>query len=347
MVESDPVQSVFDDLNSQAQQASRLGFSQQSAFVFVDPNPQNPPTINLQWTHPVDAAPVVVNAANSPFPNLFLALIEPSQTNVNAGQTITITGTNFPLGQASAIYIGWNDTTSGEITQSDITWGQVNTNAFQTVHLPRSPHDGNNTFTADGLLPNTPYVFTVVDEDALTETPPSEPVTITTAATDQVQLMLEDQGFFVQVGSATLTTGGTFNAPITLPANLVAGAYTVDAILSGKTLASCQIKVFAANQQLPLSVEVIDPNTQVVLDFVVVGQPFTVRGNGWVPGLVHLTVDTIGGTSLGDSLVAGGGFFQDQKVWPAAAPIGQRKIVAHQSVVNQASVDLLVEAQPT
>ena len=129
-----------------------------------------------------------------------------------------MTGTNFPIGQANALYIGWTDTTSGNVTESDITWGPAG-GPLTTVIIPRNGSDGGNSLALTNLVANSAYVFAVRDQDLLTETPFTDPpVTISTQATDIANILLEYGAMQWAVGSGQLTPTGTFSASVNIPA---------------------------------------------------------------------------------------------------------------------------------
>ena len=210
-------------------QALPFGFTQLTALIQQNLIPILPASLFLQFGHPQDPAPVVVNAAVPTFPSLFHPGIN-TEPEVNAGSSLVVNGSNFPLAQASTLYIGWQDTTSGTVTESDINWGQTGGPAQPQVTIARNGNDGKNLYIASNLAPNTTYGFSVRDQDFLTETPfSSPPLTVTTTTTDLIEFDLVpvgQSGPQTNVGSTNLTTTGSFAAPITIPAGQAPGITT-------------------------------------------------------------------------------------------------------------------------
>jgi len=314
------------------QTARSFGFTQLG--VFIDGNAR---TLNIRLTHPVDPAPTAVNAATPTYPSLFRPLLRPSFTRVQVGGSLTVTGTNFPIAQANALYIGWNDTTSGTVIESDIMWGPAGA-SMQTVTKTRNGNDGGNTFVATNLISNTTYVFAVRDQDQLTETPFTQPpLSVTTQATDLLDLLLEYGGTQWVVGTATLTASGSFSATIFIPPGVAPGNYTLAAVLMGNELASTPIEV----------VSVLQPGIEV-FGGVEETYPFTLSGAGFQSGTVTIFIDTVGGATLGTVPCSNTGAFEAHFVWPRGVT-GMHSIVAQEIVGGQtleASVTVLAEALP-
>jgi len=339
---------LLSQLSSAWQAASTsVGFTQLSAFIDVQR------TLNFRFIHPVDPAPTVVNAA-SQVGSLFPAQLGTSASEVQAGGSLMVTGTDFPLGQASSLFITWNDTVSGLVTQSDITWGPAN-GPFVTFPQPRNGADHQNVFTAVNLVPNEPYTFSVRDEDLLTETPFSTPLTITTQPTDQVDLLLAPQGGGPQsvVGSATLDSSGAFTTPASIPPGLASGTYILSAELAGGILATTLIQVVAADELLPPFIEVINPATSASLNFVQEGTSFMLVGVGFQPGTVNVTIDSAGGLFLGTAVAAiqpgdSAASFQQPFPWPLGVT-GTHSVVADEIVGGQtleAAASLFIDSTP-
>ncbi len=156
MVDLGDLSTLLADVSTAWLQALPYGFTQLTALIQQQ-------QLFLQFGHPQDPAPVVVNAAAPTLPNLLPANIT-TAPEVNAGSSADVTGTNFPLDQADALYIGWQDTTSGTVTESDISWGPGG-GPTQAVTIPRDGNDGKNLYIASGLAPNSTYQFSVRDQD--------------------------------------------------------------------------------------------------------------------------------------------------------------------------------------
>jgi hypothetical protein len=327
------------------QQGVSNGFTQLSAsidFQLIN----LPPSLNFRFIHPLDPAPVVVDAAVPQYPSLFPPLLGTSASVVQTGSQLGVSGSNFPVGQASALYIAWTDTTSGAVTESDINWGPASGPPMPQVNVPRNGAvDGKNTYSFPNLIPNQLYAFSVRDQDLITETPFSQPFKIFTQQTNLLEILIGNQ----MIGSATLTGSGVFSTTVTIPANLAPGIYRLDASLVGKILASVSIQVIAATQPLPLQIEVIDKNTHRVLDSVEETYTYTLRGQGFFNvGTVSLFIDAYGGQSLGATPSDSMGRFQVDFTWPTGF-IGNHKIIAEERIRGlnrQASVSVLGTALP-
>ena len=290
------------------QQALPYGFTQLTALIQQQ-------QLFLQFGHPQDPTPDVFNAALSAVPGLIHAQITTAQ-EVNAGQSASVSGANFPLAQAAALYIGWSDTTSGTVTESDLNWGPDG-GPTQAVTIPRNGNDGKNVYIASGLAPNSMYEFSVRDQDLLTETPFSAPFAATTTTTNLIELSLVPVagGPETPVGTASLTATGSFSAPINIPLNQPPGMYNLTAVLPGIAPVSTELQVVAAGQPLPPSIQVVGvqpPATAFLTDEV----PFTVSLEGFLPGTVSVFVDSPTGQLIGTAASSGPGNFTATFEWP-------------------------------
>ena len=290
------------------QQTLPYGFTQLTALIQQQ-------QLFLQFGHPQDPAPVVFNAALSAVPGLIHAQITTAQ-EVNAGQSASVSGANFPLAQAAALYIGWSDPTSGTVTESDLNWGPDG-GPTQAVTIPRNGNDGKNVYTASGLAPNSTYEFSVRDQDLLTETPFSAPFAATTLATNLIELSLVPVagGTETTVGTASLTATGSFSASINIPLNQPPGMYNLIAVLPGIAPVSTELQVVAAGQPLPPSIQVVGvqpPATAFLTEEV----PFTVSLEGFLPGTVSVFVDSPAGQLIGTAASSGPGNFAATFEWP-------------------------------
>jgi hypothetical protein len=292
---SAPIVSTLASMGGACTGAVSSGFTQFGAFIDASTH-----TLGFRLTHPVDPAPGVSVVATSGVPSVNPASIGASAVQVTPGSQDTITGANFPVNQATAIAIEWSDTVSGDITQSNLLWGPVG-GARTTTTLARSSYDNGNHFTASGLLPDTTYQFQVQDCDALTCTPYSAPLTVSTAAssTSAAALVLTYGGAGVQVGSATVSPTGTFSTTIAVPGNISPGTYPLSAQIAGQTLASVELTVVATARPL-LAFYNPSTNTSTLgnnncegspCQYIIWGNPFTLRGTGYAPGVVTITIN--------------------------------------------------------
>jgi len=321
-----PFSALLTELSAGWQAALPYGFRELGAFI-----DQGARTLNLRLTHPVDPAPVPVNGTVPAYPSLFPPLLGASSSCAEPGGSLTITGTNFPVGQSTALYIGWQDTTSGLVTESDIMWGS-DLAAMQTVTKTRNGGDGGNAVALTNLASDTTYYFAVRDQDLLTETPFTDPpAAISTQATDIIDLILQSGAAQWPVGTAQLTAVNSFTAAVQIPAGLAPATYTLTALLNGSVLASMPIQVGAA---CATRIEVIDPVTQDIQDWVKQATPFTLRGAAFAAGTVDVSIDSAGGTSLGSVTIASGTEFTQDFTWPSGVT-GTHDIVAQESAGAQ------------
>jgi hypothetical protein len=325
-VDPGPFSALLAQLSAGWLAAVPFGFVQFHAFI----NP-NSRTLNFQLTHPVDPAPVPVNAAVPAYPTLAQPILGTSTSCVEPGGSLTVTGTNFPIGQANALYVGWTDTTSGNVTESDINWGRAG-GPLTAVIIPRNGSDGRNSLALTNLVANSPYVFAVRDQDLLTETPFTEPpVTITTQATDIANILLQYGATQWAVGNGQLTSTGVFSASVNIPTGLTPGTYQLAAFLNGTEIAKTSISVSAACQT---RIELINPETETLSSGAIVTYPVTVRGDGFEAGTVDLYIDGPSGTQLGSVVISSGTSFQATFIWPLTAA-GTHELVAQETVGGQ------------
>jgi hypothetical protein len=284
---------LTDALMKASQPLQQLGFLLFSAEVVLNPN-----RLVLRITHPIDAAPKVWNAEVPQGPTLTTPpVLGLSRSEVQAGATVAVTGTHFGESQMNQLTIEWTDTTSGQLTESDIEYrvaamGSTPAGVITPKTLARSPEDNRNAFTAPGLVKNTKYEFRVRDGDFLTYTHYSDWLAITTADTDTVDLYIS--GDATKIGTSQLTAGAqAWSTSVTIPANTAPGAHTITAKVDGKVLATVSITVVAAGASGTPMIEVIDPQTQAVVNdpSVTPGGTFTLRGEGFPAGrLLFITV---------------------------------------------------------
>lgn len=285
---------LTDALAKASQPLQQLGFLLFSAEVVPNPN-----RLVLRITHPIDAAPKVWNAAVPQGPTLTTPPVlglSRSQVPSGAATAVTVTGTHFGESQMNQLTIEWTDTTSGQLTESDIEYrvaatGSTPSGTITPKTLARSPGDNRNTFTKTGLVKNTKYEFRVRDADFLTYTHYSDWLAITTADTDTVDLYLS--GNATAIGTAQLTTGApSWSTNVTIPASTPPGVHTITAKVAGKVLATVSITVLAAGASPTPVLEVIDPQTQAVMSdpSTIPGGTFTLHGEGFPTGPVGITL---------------------------------------------------------
>ena len=320
-----------------------LGFDTVDAYIDTQP------ALGLRFIHPMDPAPTLQNAAESPFPSLFHPVLETDATVVRAGGTVTALGSFFPLNQTAQLLVGWNDTITGALQQSVILWGP-DKGPQSAESKPRARFDNQNFFVARNLVGGARYSFSVKDVGVLTETPFSDTLVLTTQATDTVELALAPLGGGPRtvVGTLTLSANGAFTAPVTVPADLAGGRYVLSASLAGQVLASTGLKIVGSGEGFPPTLEALDPATNAVVHGLSEGGRLRLHGSGFGPGDVKITIDTDGGTPLATASADATGEFRQLVTWPVGV-VGQHSAQARQSsggTVLSASVDLQVQLIP-
>ena len=320
-------------------QALPYGFTQLTALIQQQ-------ELFLQFEHPQDPAPVVVNAAVPTFPNLLPVQIN-TDSEVNAGSSLIVTGANFPLAQASAIYVGWQDSTSGTVTESDVNWGQAG-DPTQSVIIPRNGNDGKNLYIASSLTPNSMYVSSVRNQDFFTETPFSPPFSVSTTTNDLIEfnLVAVPEGQQTNVGSTTLTTTSSFSAPITIPPGQAPGMYNLVAVLGGTQLSTTPLQVVGAGQPLIPIIQMEDapPNSPPDPAPLIEGSPFVLIFEGFQPGMVNVFVNSPAGQLIGTTTSTSTSTFTAPFVWPAVE--GAHNVYAQDSDATQPPATFPVSGGP-
>jgi len=307
----------------------------------------------LRLIHPVDPGPVVRNATEPPVPSLQGPVLVTSQSQVKVGGQFTANGSFFTPAQATALNLQWDDTISGSIIDSDIQWRASN-GSPQSASVPRNPFDAfsglgyRHTITA--VAPNTTYQVQVRDCDEFTCSDFSAtPLVITTAASDEVDILLQSNGINEVVAKATLGIDGTFSALVQIPPATSLGVHPLFATTEGGQTAEASIIVLGIGQVAQPTLGVINPDTGKVLQTppAVETMKITVRGEGFAPGQVKLAVDA--GQQLGATTVPANGIFFMSVVWPFGV-LGIHQIIASQVVGGttiQTPVSVFGEKLPT
>ena len=305
----------------------------------------------LEFEHPQDPAPVPVNAAVPTFPSLVSPQINTVAEAV-AGTSISVTGSQFPLPQATEIHVGWLDTISGNVTESLLNWGPAGGTQSQ-VTIARNGNDGKNLYTAQNLTAGSSYTFSVQDQDFLTETPfTNPPVTISTTSTEQVNLVLSLGVQTWAVGKALLNETGTLSTPATLPSTLAAGVYTLAATLAGTTLARTFLTILAAGTALPPEIHFqgvgIDPTTGQPLPYVVMefGGSFVLDLTGFSAGEVKLYLDNPSGTLIGSTISTGPASFPATFNWPGDGLLAATVVFAQGADPTQTATAPVIFEEP-
>jgi hypothetical protein len=348
------IEQAFGLLSGQLAGAVPEGFTELSVQVNGQPQPNWTAVNRVEFdlVHPFDAGPVVT--AGPPYPTFGSGApqISASPGTVVAGTQFTVLGTNFP---AMRIVIGWTDTASGEVSQSEVQWGRVlptlighplDVDVLGDVTITRyAAGDGRNTFTATNLAPDTNYAFRVRDYDLQNQsvTGWGDWTVLKTPVTNQVQLILGDPAS-TGLGTFTLQQDGTLSALVTMPAGEAAGIYPLWATISGAKVASTTVTVIAQGQQAPPQLEVIDPTTGLSIPPVAsVIYQVSLRGDYFEPGPVTLAADSQAGPDLGTATADAHGSFSATFGW---LDVGPHTILGVQNGQVAASVPVYGLAVP-
>jgi len=193
------------------------------------------PDGSLRFTlmHAADTAPSINANLAQGEPNLSLPALAASESEVNAGGQLTITGSNFHVPQGTQVQLVW-DSADHPIGWSQIKWGSSGGRLqTMTVTASRQYTIGPSSYQITGLTPGVTYQFQVRDCDALTCTPWSAEADITTAGagSGQVALYLDSVSAANQIGASTLQGDGSFSATVTIPGSATPGQHTVIAVV--------------------------------------------------------------------------------------------------------------------
>ncbi len=343
---------VFSELSSFFTLAAQQGFSQRGVQIVTGPSGN---ALEFDLTHPFDPGPKV-SAVGFPSgaPTLLNAQITLSLPLVNAGGTLSVTGTNFPTDTATQLQITWSDTVSGIVTQSEVSWG-VNLNgeaASPTDVLIDRSAPNSNFYTAgtagNPLMPDTSYAFIVRDYDVfdLVATDWGPWAYITTTSTNQVDLVLSYDNS--TVGTANLDINGNFSGTVNIPATTPPGTYTLWAMLSGQQMAQATITIIGENDQPNPVLQFVDPATGIPYGGTVlftVPTEATVAGTYFGPGPVSLFIDSPSGTSLGTADAGNPGTFTYTLNLPLSA-VSAHAVYAQQSGLPPATAPFYAQMPP-
>ena len=304
--------------------------------------------IHLVLDHPVDPAPQLrpVTVGDG---GLFQPLLGSDRVQVHAGDTVTLIGRNFPPDQATRAGVEWNDTVTGAVTRSELDIS-VNGAPANRVQVARQRFDTRNVFFATGLPQGARVDISVRDCDALTCTPFSNTVAVTTSVLTGVDITLESGGVSIALpNSAPVDANGGFSASVVVPTRTAAGIHRLSASV-GAAFASVSITVLPEVQPVPRQLHQVDPNTgQVVGTLVTPNQLVGVRGDGFPPGGAIVVIQLNTGRGVADVETDAVGSFTTQFNWPADSTGGTHTITA--LILNippevGATLDFFVELPP-
>jgi len=161
-------------------------------------------------------------------------------------------------------------------------------------------------------------------------------------------------------GSNTAPTSGLVAPGAGLPATTATGSNSSSTALvnpsniglvqpgANDQVASTTITVLSGTQAAQPTITIIDPTTNAVLQSVVEFYTFTLRGEGFAPGQVTVSLDSVGGQLIGTTTAGSDGAFVAQFRMPASVS-GPHILVANQVASGQtiqAKVSVRIQALP-
>jgi hypothetical protein len=314
---------TFAQLANACVQAQPAGFVQFA--VSVD---QSAAQLVFRLIHPLDPAP---QFQDQTFPSLFHPLLGVSQLQIKAGDPLGVVGSYFTPPNTVSLVLQWNDTTSGRIVKSELQYGPPGGPPV-TITIQRQPYDSANSYQFSSLTPNQTYQFRVRDWDATTATPWSAPKIVQTlgSSADQVLVWL-DNGFANPLATVTVQPDGAFSTTVTIPSTTSTGPHLLNAQLMGGDAAQpVQIQVLAPGASYQPTIEMIDPTTSRTTSGGEESLPFTVIGYGFAAGPVSFTIDSPGGTSVGQATAGADGKIPSTTFTMPNGVIGSHQLVATQ-----------------
>lgn len=183
----------------------------------------------FRWTAPPGKKSVLFNvdANSSTTPTFFSPTIGTLQTEVAAGNHLTVEGNYFAGAYTTHLKIGWNDTVPGQPRTANVDWEQQGGSVQHATST-------QGFFEADGLKPGTAYQFRVSDCTPITCTPWSDWFSAATQAQGSDQVVLSLDGPAPVIGTATLAGDGTFTADVTIPQGAIPGQHTIYATVGSQ-----------------------------------------------------------------------------------------------------------------
>jgi hypothetical protein len=311
--------------------------------------------IILRASHPPIAAPRFLNAA-------VVVDSTPSFTRPSiaapplaaAGSTIKVTGQFFPqTADPTVLSLSLDrDATSACLGgATELEWGPSG-GAMRTEKLSSDGLSCTGRHEAKNLTPATAYRFRARDCDALTCSPWSQPVTLTTAArTGPGAVTLTLDG--ASLGTATVGAQGTFDASVVIPTGTAAGNRTIRAV-SGAATADTSLQVTASGGSGRASILLTGTffgdrgcPTRALPDYaqaVQIDDAFSLYGTGFAPGAVTVHLDSATGLSLGTATAAADGTFCSGAFrGPSASQVGDNHtLVAVQNNTAQATIPVRI-----
>lgn len=310
-----------------------------------------PPTIEVP-NPGVDAGPSQ--------PSFTRPMIATTQPIVTAGNAVQLSGQHFPLNLnlATALPVTMHHGGYGENSSllgagvcfggaTELEWGQVGNLAAQPI---QGDAQGNcvEHFDATNLTAMTAYQFRARDCDAITCSPWSAPLEVTTARDDDAEgtvVLTLDSG--TPLGTTTVSALGTFESTIEIPASTAAGTHTIHAV-NGDAKAEVALQVTAptpsgrSNGSIMivglLAGETGCPNHPITSTQT--DSPFTLFGTGFAAGNVTIHLDSASGTMLGTAPVRTDGSICQQMQGIPGSQAGAHTLVAVQNGTVQAQATI-------
>jgi hypothetical protein len=289
-----------------------------------------------------------------------------AQPIVGAGSTVQVNGQLFPpnVNAATALSLSLERDATAVCNggATELEWGP----AGGQMKVQRLPAGSNVSscayrYEAMGLTPATAYQFRARDCDAITCSPWSAALRLTTdaasAAKGKVVLSLDGAGRMgdggTPLGTATVNDQGRFEVSVVIPAGTTAGMHTIYAV-SGDANASTSVQVTASGTGGGKATIMLTGSffgdtgcpTRPLPDYaqkVVIDDTFSLFGAGFAPGTVTIHLDSATGMSLGSATVAAdGSFCRDDLKGPPASQVGAHTLVAVQNGTVQAAIPVTV-----
>jgi len=308
------------------------------------------PGIVFHMIHPAISVPVVQvpDAGAAPQPTFTRPMIATSRPTVQVGTPLEINGRFFPLGLNSItnmlpVTINHGGSCFGGGT--DLQWG-LPSGPMHNQHLQGTGTAQAvcaNAFSATPLTPATAYQFRARDCDSITCSLWSKPVRGVTAKvnTDGGKVVLTLDGV-TTLGTGTITPQGTFDASVTVPANVTPGPHKVRAANStavaeaalGITGATAGGRKASLMMVAVLNGELGCPNHQITSTQT--DATFMLFGTGFQAGVVNVRLDTPTGLAVGNATAQGDGSFCQKMIGVPGNQAGSHKLVAVQNGSVQA-----------
>lgn len=315
----------FDQFNKGCWDAKDLGFSK------LDVSATSDGSLRFTLTHPQFTTAPTLQRSDVTSGSVIGPSITLSESEVNAGDQITVSGKNFNSQASPYVWLTWAGTASGDDLEERPAGGQWQQAAY-------TPQASGNEVT--GLAANVAYQFRVRECDAFTCSPFSNTVDATSSAgvSDQVSFYLDSVPPTKQIqitgASATLVSGSFADVAVTIPKD-TAGSYKIYAATGGGfSQAGAALTVVAAGSNLPPVIQVTDSTGDVVTRLSSESTD-TVTGQNFTAGHpVTVSLDKAGGQLLGTATVDAGNGFQVQLASPNL-PCGTHTLVATETANGQ------------